>query len=215
MLKISDILEKMVKNDQQLEFFISNRLLNLSQFAKYVQPLVETQMQKEVQTSAIVMALSRLQKKTIKRNEKQSFKISKISLHTDLCTMSFNKSPSTHQKIQNLHNTAINESAYFTISESTSEITIIASKEFITNHKTPTPKYEHPNLSAIAVQFDPKYLSIPGVMTTIMQKLTLQNINFIEISSTCTEMTFYIDHDNLRLAFDTLHDSFLSIDEQS
>jgi aspartokinase len=205
---MSEVLEKMLNNDTQLAFYMSNKLLNLSQFAVYVKPLIESQIHKEVQTPSIIMALSRLQKKTIQKFDKPKFKVSGISMHTDLCTMSFNKSPSTHLKIQQLHNSANSENIYFMLSESTFEVTFITKKDFIENKETPIPKYEHLNLSAIAVQFDPKYLSIPGVMTAVMQKLSLQNINFIEMTSTCTEMIFYIDHNDLRLAFDTIHDSF-------
>lgn len=209
MTRISEILEKMLHNDQQLAFFLSNRLLNLSQFANYIQPMIASQKKEAVSHGAIVMALSRLQKKTIAKQQQNYFKISKISLHTDLCTLSFNKSPSTHLKIQHLHNAAIAGQVYFTISESISEITIISKRDFILNQRLPTPKYKHMQLSAIAVQFDPKYLSIPGVMTSIMRKLTMQNINFIEMASTCTEMTFFIDQADMKLAFDTLQDAFL------
>lgn len=208
MARMSEILEKMVENDAQLAFYMSNKLLNLSQFANYVKPIIETRINKPVETPAIIMALSRLQKKTIKKFDKQKFKVSRVSMHTDLCTLSFNKTPSTHQKIQRLHNLAISENVYFVLSESTFEVTIISKKEFIENQEMPIPKYEHMNLSAIAVQFDPKYLSIPGVMSSVMHKLSLQHINFIEMTSTCTEMIFYIDHSDLKLAFETIQDSF-------
>ena len=208
MARLSVILEKIVNNDPKLAFYMSNKLLNLSQFASHIQPLIESQLQKEVRKSSITMALSRLQKKVIQRFDKPKFKLSRISMHKGLCTMSFNKTPSTHRKIQQIHNLALDENIYFFLSESTFEITFITKKDFLDNKEIPTPKYRHLNLSAIAVQFDPKYLSIPGVMTAIMHKLSLQNINFIEMTSTCTEMIFYVDDADLKLAFDTINDSF-------
>ncbi|KAA3626257.1 MAG: hypothetical protein DWQ02_20560 [Bacteroidetes bacterium] len=205
---MSEVLDKMIENDPQLAFYMSNRLLNLSQFAKYVQPLLETQIGQSVKTSTITMALSRLQQKTIRKFDKQQFRINRLSMVTELCTLSFNKTPSTHQKIQQLHNKAMAENVYFVLSETTFEVTIISKRSFIENSETPIPKFAHMELSAIAVQFDPKYLSIPGVMASVMHKLSLQNVNLIEVASTCTEMIFYVDHSDLKLAFETVQDSF-------
>ena len=207
-MRMSEVLEKMVENDPQLAFYMSNRLLNLSQFAKYVQPLVETQINQKIQTTSIIMALSRLQQKTIRKFDQQQFRINRLSMVTDLCTMSFNKTPATHQKIQQLHNEALAQNEYFVLSETAFEVTIISKRAFIEEQETPIPKFKHMDLSAIAVQFDPKYLSIPGVMTSVMQKLSMQQINFIEVTSTCTEMIFYVDHSDLKLAFNTVQDSF-------
>lgn len=207
-MRMSEVLDKMIENDPQLAFYMSNRLLNLSQFAKYVQPLLETQIGQSVKTSTITMALSRLQQKTIRKFDKQQFRINRLSMVTELCTLSFNKTPSTHQKIQQLHNKAMAENVYFVLSETTFEVTIISKRSFIENSETPIPKFAHMELSAIAVQFDPKYLSIPGVMASVMHKLSLQNVNLIEVASTCTEMIFYVDHSDLKLAFETVQDSF-------
>ncbi len=207
-MRMSEVLEKMLENDHHLAYYMSNKLLNLSQFAKYIQPLVETQINQKVKTGSITMALSRLQQKTIRKFDKQQFKINSLSMVTDLCTMSFNKTPLTHLKIQQLHNKAIAENVYFVLSETTFEVTIISKKDFIRQVETPIPKYEHMELSAIAVQFDPKYLSIPGVMASVMHKLSMQHVNLVEVASTCTEMIFYVDHTDLKLAFDTVQDAF-------
>ena len=208
MIKVSDILKKMVKNDQQLEFFLSNKLLNLTQFGKFVKPLIDTQMQKNVQLSAIVMALSRLQQKKYLKKARPRFSIRQLKLYTDLCTMSFDKNPRIHQEIQKLYNEAMNANVYFMISESSSEITLISKTEFIETKSIPRPKFKHMELSAISIQFDSKYLSSPGVITSILQKLTLQNINFVEITSTNTEISIFVDRTDVRLAFDTLYDSY-------
>jgi len=210
MSKVSEILKNMIRNDQQLEFFLANQLLNLSRFARFIQPLVSVQMQEEVNLSAIVMALSRLQRKSYLKRERPRFRLKEIRVHTGLCTMSFNKSDEIHMEMQQLYRAAKEANAYFMISESGSEITFISKYEFIETQSISRPKYQHLQLAAISIQFDPKYLETPGIITTILQKLTLQNINFIEIASTCTEITIFVDDTDVKLAFDTLHDSFFS-----
>ncbi len=207
-MKLSLIIENIIKKDKQLEFYISNRLLNLSQFAKYIKPLISAKVDKDIPVTTIVMALSRIQKKF--NYVSDNFKISQINLYTELSTLSFDKTPETHQRIQDLFNQAMKTNDYFTISQGTKEITIICERSFIEKQKVPTPKFKHMNLSAISIQFHKEYLYTPGFMTAILHKLTMQNINFIEISSTCTEMTCYIDHSDLKLAFDTLHHYMLT-----
>ena len=210
MLKISDLLHKMVRNDQRLEYFVSNKLLNLSKFAKHIKPNLESQMEKELSVPTIVMALSRLQKKITVTEKQIEFKVRQFKLHSDLCTLTYNKSESTHREVQELYNKSTEQNVYFTISESSTEITFITKKEFLLQQSYSEPQYAHFDLSAISIQFDPKYLTTPGIITTILQRLTLVNVNFIEIASTCTEMTIYINQRDMKLAFDTLHDSFLS-----
>lgn len=207
-MKLSIIIENIIKKDKQLEFYISNRLLNLSQFAKYIKPLISAKVDKDIPVTTIVMALSRIQKKSNFISD--NFKIGQINLYTELSTLSFDKTPEVHQRIQELFNKAMLTDDYFTISQGTREITIICKKAFIDKQEIPTPKFKHMNLSAISIQFHKDYLYTPGFMTAMLHKLTMQNINFIEISSTCTEMTCYIDHSDLKLAFDTLHHYMLA-----
>lgn len=206
-MKLSKIIENIIKKDRQMEFYISNRLINLSQFAKYIKPLISAKVNKDIPVTTIVMALSRIQKKTNFVSEK--FKIGQINLYTELSTFSFNKTPEINQKIQTLFNQAMLNNNYFTISQGTREITIICEKSFLDEQDLPAPKFTHANLSAISIQFHEKYLYTPGFMTAILHKLTMQHINMIELSSTCTELSCYIDHADLKLAFDTLHDCFM------
>lgn len=208
MAKISEIIHAMIKNDQQLEYYISNKLLNLTQFSIHIKPLVDTQMKCNVPVSTIVMSLSRIQKRSILKVKRISFQIKQIKLHSNLCTMSFSKSPVVHQKIQQLYNEAIKNNVYFTISESSSEITFITKSDFMLVQTVPKPKFKHLQLAGITIQFDPKYLTTPGIITTILQKLSLASINFVEIASTCTEITIYVNDFDLKLAFNTIHDSF-------
>ena len=43
----------------------------------------------------------------------------------------------------------------------------------------------------------------------LLQRVTLQNVNLIEIISTYTEIVFYVDERDTQTVFDTLFQSFL------
>jgi aspartokinase len=70
------------------------------------------------------------------------------------------------------------------------------------------PVHQHTHLAPVGEQFDRRYARIPGLLYTLLQRVTLQNINLIEISSTYTEIVFYVDEHDTRTVFDTLFQSF-------
>ncbi len=207
-MRLSEAIHKVVGDDQQLGYFISNRLINLSRFASYIKPTLESLTGKFYRDSAIIMALSRYQRK-VDVTYRPKLKISELEIHTELATMSFNKDHEVHEKIQSLFNKAMEEQEYFTISESNSEITIISKQDFLKRAKMPEPKYEHYDLSAITIQFERSMLEQSGAVAAILQRLSFQNINLIEIASTCTELTCFLEREDMKLAFDTLHSNFM------
>ena len=69
-------------------------------------------------------------------------------------------------------------------------------------------KYQNNNISSICVKFNKNYSNTPGLLYALMQKLTLQNINLIEIASTYSEFIFFIDNKDVYLSFETLHACF-------
>ena len=84
----------------------------------------------------------------------------------------------------------------------------IKSPEDIEKKITENPKFTNHEIASVNVKFDEKYLEVPGMLFLVLQKLTLQNINLIELASTCTEFILYIEEKNVRLAFNTLHQAF-------
>lgn len=212
MQKISDALKDIIRENTFFEFGLSNRILNLSQLAKFLQPLIESRLHRETQTSAIVMSLSRLQKNFEKNYPmKGDFEIENISIQSHLATLTFEKTPEIYEKINIAHNAIQKQNEYFLISESTSEITIMVDKKLaptIAKIVENKPKYQNNNISSICVKFNENYSNIPGILYALMQKLTLQNINLIEIASTYTEFIFFVDNEDVYLSFETLHACF-------
>lgn len=52
--------------------------------------------------------------------------------------------------------------------------------------------------TSIGVQFGEGYADVPGILYTLLQRVALQNVNLIEISSTYAEIAFYGDEADAR-----------------
>jgi len=213
MRKLADALRDTIAANPLLEMGISDKLFNLTRLAEFIRPLLETRLQKTVRRSSVTMALSRLQARyqRIAPHARREFFVDKISVFANLATQTFAKTPQTHAQITAVYGKAFDR-GYFAFSESTSEITVFYDRQLaplVTAALTAAPKYKNTQVSAIAVTFSEELFTATGLLSLLMQKLNLQGINVIEISSTYTEIIFYLDDSDLRLAFNTLHRSFM------
>lgn len=212
MLKISDALDTIVNVNNFLKAGLSHRLFNLSQLARYLKPLVEARLKKEVKESAILMGLSRMQRDFEKTHSfNQEFVIEKISVQANLFTATFAKTGKIHKQVNDFYKWIQKYKGFISISESTKEITIIVEVGFL--ERMPEfikqdPVFIKKNITGVGVQFDPEYTKSPGFLYMVLQKTTLQGVNLVEVFSTYTEFMIFVDHEDTKLAFDTLYSCF-------
>lgn len=213
MLRLADVIEDVCLGNPLLQFGLQHRLLNLSQVAAYIQPLLEVKAKKEVQTQTILMALSRLQKRMKKTStEREDFRIKHLFIQSNLITNTFAKTPAIHSAAQEVYAQIQAKKGFIAISESIGEITLITEDQYeslIHDLIKAKPKFSHSHLSSIGVTFDEKYTTIPGFIYIILQQLLLLHINVIEITSTFTEIVLYIDEKDTKMAFEALHRLFV------
>jgi len=216
MIKISDAIKKILSKNPFLEFGISHQLFNLSQLAKFIQPSLESRIKREIQPSAILMNLSRFQKKIkLQVPQVRNFEIENISVFSNVTVITYFKNQQIEKHLYSIHKEIQSQNGYFAFSESMSEITIFVDNKFLNVVEKfigENPRYKNTNVSAVAVKFDEKYIEVPGLLYLLVQKLVLQNINFIEIASTYTEVVFYVQNQDTKLAFETLHEFFFEKD---
>jgi len=214
MIKISEAIMEIINKSSILQFGFHYKLFNISQLSAFIKPQIQARVKKDIKTSAIAMNISRLQKrfsKCVPRHDE--YKIENITAYSNLCTMTFTKTREIHKKINKFYEKIQANKGYITISEGVNEITIIFEQRFIQQSKNiidERPKSRKDNVAAIGVKFNEKYAEIPGLIHFLIQHFTIQNINIIEISSTYTELFFYIDQNNAKLAFDTLFNRFMN-----
>lgn len=209
MLKLTDALEELIRQNSWVQVGLQDQVLNLSAVAKYFKPLIDARCKKEVSVSAIHMALSRLQRILTRRKQVrvEQVEFQNITVHSDLSVLSYVNTKETHSQLNQIYTKIHAQNGYMTITEGIHEITIIIDKRyFSTVEKTISqkPKRKSLDVTALAVKFDEKFLEMPGFLYRIIQILAFQGINIIELASTATEIVFYISHSDVRLAFDTL-----------
>jgi len=212
MLRLSDALQSIITENPLFLFGLSHRLMNLSQLAHHIKPLIEVRTKKSVKDSAVLMSLSRLQRQ-LNKIEKQitPFHFERLTITSDLCSMSFHKNPAIHSKINRLFQRIEEKKGYITISEGINEITLLFEKTFMEDAEKmigEKPKKISRDLASIAIHYHEKYNTIPGMLYQIIQQIALQNINVVEIASTHTAFILYVEQKDVKLTFDTLYQAF-------
>ncbi len=214
MIKITDTLQSIIQENPFLEFGFNHELFNQAQLARYLNPLVQARTQKQVSDSAIMMALSRSKADLAKsRIKSKQYVIDKLTVVSGLSTASFLRTKETHKKLNLLYGFIQSRNGFCNLCEGMTEITVIVESTYqsklerITNQK---PLYTHDQVGSICVKFSDTYATIPGMLYMILQRVALQNINLIEISSTFSEINLYFDEKDTRIVFDTLFTCFLT-----
>jgi hypothetical protein len=212
MLKISNSLREIASSDNLLKAGLYHRLLNLSKTARFLKPLIETRTKKPVGFNALLMNLSRLQGEIGKSMPKiQDFSIINLTVYSELCSMAFVASPKVLNNIHKIQTEIQKQDGYLTLSQGTSEVTIITNEKFIdlvTSILGEKPKYIKKDLSSLGLKFDAKYNDLPGWFYYVVQSIALQGVSIHEISSTYTELILYIDKKDIKLSFDTIQNLF-------
>ncbi len=213
MQSIQQAVENIIEKDGFLHFGISNGVLNLSKTARFIRPLVEARAKKGVSVPAITMALSRLKVSKRRKNaELKAVKLSSMNVTKNLTEITFERTAENATALQHVENELRRSGKYAVITFGTSELTALVDESGLVHVKAAVPgklKAVIPDLVAIGASFDEKYVTHVGMVYTLIQQLTFQNVNVVEFSSTYTEFVFYLKKEDLKVAFDTLYEQFM------
>jgi len=212
MRKISDAIQSIIEGHPFLKFGVSRKLFNLTQLARLLAPHIAAQTRKDIRESAVVMALSRYAKEVEPvSTPPDSYRVSSIHVQDDLVILTYPQAQELTRRLLKLTQYFFNNEHYITITQGLTEVTIILEKSALAKalellHAPPSRKKDH--ISSISIRFSSKLIQQPGFLHFVLEQLSLQGINVVEIASTATEFIIYLDSQNIRLAFDTLHAVF-------
>lgn len=204
-MTISKAVREIVSKDYVLSFGLQNRILNLTQVARFLQKSVEKQCNDSVSIDAIVMALSRLQQDYVEFAVPSRLKIDEFSVKKDLALVSLLKTKRNLQMILKLKLYALQNDLFYSVAESMNEISLVIDKSLVCmfeSYDFDMVNFIQKNVSAYIIKIPKDYLEIPGVFQYFVQRFTLNQINILEVSSTYTELIFYIDSNDLSLVID-------------
>jgi len=212
LITISEIVKQIVIKSPFLEEGLSEGLINCSALARKLKPDIESKLYRSVQMSAIIMALSRFSQNLTITNEKNDrlrdvlSNINDISLRSHLTVFTFVKSMTITAKKVKLSEVlfknpycfieimdGIYENVFYVSSEIESEFSDIFLGESLTS------KIE--NISAITIRIPREAIDVPGVYYVILKKLAWDGVNIIDIMSSFTELTIFVDSKNVNSAF--------------
>lgn len=213
MLKVSDAVHEIMEGNALLSFGLHYRLLNLSQVARFILPMVEARTRKEVRPAAVLMNLSRLQSRLSRKTKPgmPEFILDKINIHSGLCSLTLYKTRDAHKELNRIFSWIQDRGGFITLTEGVSEITVIIEMENVERMGkmlSEKPRNVHKHLASVGVKFSQKYLAVPGVLHQLLQQVSLQNINVVEVASTATEFNIYMNESDVQLAFDTIYARF-------
>lgn len=209
MIKISNIVQNIMEDDDLVTSLASKGLLNSMAYARSILPQVESKAMKPIQLGSVTAAVTRYLSHLKPIDLPSEKDIQQISVQTSLEGVTYERSEEISRKIQSIYNEVkVGNKTYITITQGINETTIIAESSIIDIFRQGLKKYptiyDISDIIGITVKFGLKYMSIPNLFYLLIRKLALKNINIIEIVSTATELTFIINKSNLQIALDQL-----------
>lgn len=213
MKKISEAVESTVGSHPALSFAFHHRLLNLTKLARFLHSSVEAQTHKGVSQSAILMSLSRLQRRWAKSRPQKSqpLVLDKVSIVSGLCSVTLAKTSTTHRELNRVFTAVQERNGFITVTEGLREITVIVEAEnfdLLRKGLSSKPKIVNRNLASVGMSFSEKYLSVKGVLHQLLEQVALQNINVLEVASTATEFYIYVEEKDVEAAFAAIFHRF-------
>lgn len=215
MITIAQATTQILYGDEIAREAIVRGVLNLSAYAKQLQPQIEKRLYKRVRVGSIVTALSRLATLAGKiPTLKAEVHIEDMSIKSPLCELTYEKTQETVKSIARL-GSLYSGRGFFTVTHGVGEVTCIAAqsfKESILEKISETPKGQYDNLAAITVRFaEDQYIEVPNMIYTLVCALAVQRINLIEIVSTYTEISFIVRQVDMNEVVEVFRVNFLNL----
>ncbi|MDQ6985266.1 MAG: hypothetical protein Q9M91_05535 [Candidatus Dojkabacteria bacterium] len=204
--KVQEIVERSVF----IKDAISKGLLNLSAYSREIKPKIEQSLMKSASEASILMALKRYSESIHYEDLKLpdfSKHYGEISLRSGLFEITYTNSKTLYSKISELYK-MIPENAYLTFIKGVWQTTLIASldikDEIIGALKNEEIETEWSKLSSMTIKLKAGHIEQPGIISHVLQILSWEGINIIEVVSTWDELTIILQNSQVELAFKTI-----------
>lgn len=213
MISIPTAVETVIKKRPFLEGALVEGLINLSALARQLKPEIEEIVGKEVNDSAVIMALNRLvprlESTMAERAQSVVENIGDITVRSNLADYTFlNSSTLHHTQAQLMEKINEMKNIFCTFSQGIYETTLVVSEsltdtieELFTEEKMIS---KNSKLSLITVKLPSDNTLYPGVYYYLFKELAWDNINLVEVISTTNEFTIVVSDKDIHRAFAVL-----------
>jgi hypothetical protein len=208
MTSVSETVSNILFSDDIALEAIRQDILNYSAYAERIHHEVEKQTKRTVKTGTIVVSLARIHKKLEAEPAlKPVVKVEDLTVKSPLYEVIYDKTAELLEEIGSLDALHRGEKDFLAITRGLSEIAMIGTQSVIARFMeniTSRPKSQFDGLVCVTVRFHQKYLEIPNVLYVLVSSLAVKRINVIEIISTCTELSFIVQTEDLGVTMDAL-----------
>jgi len=210
MRTIAQIVESIIKQKPFLVESMIDGLVNISSLARRIQPDIERELHKEIQTGAVVMALKRLvpnlQLIQASKLGKMLSGIGDIIVRSDLCDYCYKNSDSLKSCHGELMNRIDNDKEiFYTVVQGVFETNLVMSSVLMKDvekvFKDQKLLRKQDKLSSITFKLPQGNVMQPGLYYFIMKELAWEAINIEEVISTSHEFTFLVNDEDIDRAF--------------
>src|SRR3989344_461468 len=211
MRTITDSIREILQRSPYLAEAVSDGIINYSALARKLKPQLEEEHLKTFNEGAVVMALKRIGKLT--PSARSQFHVANtvrnITVRSNLVEHAFHNSRSLLKAQEKLLALAEKEEdVVVNIAPGIFETAIIVSaplekklQELTTDERCIEKSHR---LSSISIRFHPDTAHIPGIYYPFFQALAWHGINFIEIVSGFSELTFVFEDTEVDKAFSVI-----------
>jgi len=197
MLNISDAVATIVRSDFTAQDALQRSVLNYSAYAQQIQPRVEALTMKQVKLGSIVVSLSRLAPQLVSETLKPKLVLNDLGIRSPLVDISYDRNADVLESARNLRQKLnLEEHDFFTVTEGSGEVTIIAPDRFLSvimDSFPSSPKMVFVDLVGVTVRFSSNYTTEPNTLFCILESLAARKINIIEIVSTFTSLSVIVE----------------------
>ncbi len=214
MKKISDTLCELIIAEPFLEKGVREGLFNGAALARFLQPVLQARLKKEITLASIQMALSRakidFEHKHTLREER--FVVTDLGVRGNLEVVSYKQSLDVRKALEKLYRRLQSKDVFVTLTEGRREVTLIFDRTgtAIDFELLGSPLVHHQNVGCVSIYFPKQEFDTPGFLHAVFEQLYFQGINIIEITSTSWELLIYVEQEDLQLSFDTIFQRFAS-----
>lgn len=210
MKTIAQIVETIIKQKPFLVESMIDGLVNISSLARKIQPDIERELQKEVQTGAVVMALKRLvpnlQIIQASKLGKMLSGIGDIIVRSDLSDYCYKNSDTLKSRqIELMNRIEKNNEIFYTVVQGIFETNLVMSSALLEDveeiFKDENLLRKKEKLSSITFKLPQGNVMQPGLYYFIMKELAWEGINIEEVISTSHEFTFIVADEDIDRAF--------------
>lgn len=220
MVTVSHIVKDKIKESSFLRECFIKDIVSYTNLAADLHPLVEKELGKKVNVSAILMALRReadkIREKGIKKIPKNFFR--DITVKTNVIDICLRKTEDIFRKIRELHKEIDYEQGEFiNIIDGDNELVIVTNencmarinKKFLKNEI----KSKETSLVSINLRFKGDFLHTPGIIYSVLRELAWYDINIYELISTNLELNIILNKKDFIKAYNLLSQMFEKQDE--